>query len=58
MTEVNNWVKDNSPMEWEASGPIRVHRHVSDPGEGVKGKICVVNTGQTDYELERSLQII
>ena len=24
-------------QEWEASGPTRVHRHVSDPGEGVKG---------------------
>ena len=24
--------------EWEASGPNRVHRHVSDPGEGVKGE--------------------
>ena len=25
-------------QDWEASGPIRVHRHVSVPGEGVKGK--------------------
>ena len=24
--------------EWEASGPTRVHRHVPDPGEGVKGE--------------------
>ena len=25
-------------QEWEASGPTRVHRHVSDPGEGVQGE--------------------
>ena len=25
-------------QEWEASGHIRVHRHVSDPGKGVKGE--------------------
>ena len=25
-------------QEWEASGPTRVHRYVSDPGEGVKGQ--------------------
>ena len=25
-------------QEWEASGPTRVHRHVPDPGEGVKGE--------------------
>ena len=24
--------------EWEASGPTRVHPHVSDPGEGFKGE--------------------
>ena len=25
-------------QEWEASGPTRVDRYVSDPGEGVKGE--------------------
>ena len=25
-------------QEWEAPGPTLVHRHVSDPGEGVKGE--------------------
>ena len=25
-------------QEWKASGPTRVHSHVSDPGEGVKGE--------------------
>ena len=25
-----------SQQDWEAIGPTRVHRHVSDPGEGVK----------------------
>ena len=24
-------------QEWEAPGLTRVHRHMSDPGEGVKG---------------------
>ena len=28
--------KDAWKHEWEASRPTRVHRHVSDPGEGVK----------------------
>ena len=27
-----------SKQRWEASGPTRVHRYVSDPGEGVKGE--------------------
>ena len=25
-------------QKWEASGPTRVHRYISDPGEGVKGE--------------------
>ena len=25
-------------QKWEASGPTRVHRHVSDPGVGIKGE--------------------
>ena len=31
-------VSTGCKQEWEAHGPTRVHRHVSDPGEGVKGK--------------------
>ena len=32
---------DDTLKEWEASEPARVHRHVSDPGEGGKGEdIC------------------
>ena len=30
------WIAAAWKQEWEASGPTRVHRHVSDPGEGVK----------------------
>ena len=30
--------KDAWKQEWEASGLTRLHRHVSDPGEGVKGE--------------------
>ena len=30
--------KDTWKQEWETSGPTRVHRYVSDPGEGVKGE--------------------
>ena len=32
------WIAATWKQEWEASGPTRVHRHVSDPGEGVKGE--------------------
>ena len=32
------WIAATWKQEWEASGPNRVHRHVSDPGEGVKGE--------------------
>ena len=28
------WIAETWKQEWEASGPTRVHRHVSDPGEG------------------------
>ena len=30
------WVAATWKQEWEASGSTRVHRYVSDPGEGVK----------------------
>ena len=32
------WIAVAWKQNWEASGPTRVHRHVSDPGEGVKGE--------------------
>ena len=32
------WIGATWKQEWEASGPTRVHRYVSDPGEGVKGE--------------------
>ena len=32
------WIAATWKQEWEASGPTRVHRHVSDPGEGAKGE--------------------
>ena len=32
------WIAATWKQEWEASGPTRVYRHVSDPGEGVKGE--------------------
>ena len=32
------WIAATWKQEWEASGPTRAHRHVSDPGEGVKGE--------------------
>ena len=32
------WIAETLKQEWEASGPTRVHRYVSDPGEGVKGE--------------------
>ena len=32
------WIAATWKQEWEASGPTRVHRHVPDPGEGVKGE--------------------
>ena len=31
------WIAATWKQEWEASGPTRVHRYVSEPGEGVKG---------------------
>ena len=31
------WIATTYKQECEASGPTRVHRHISDPGEGVKG---------------------
>ena len=33
-----SWIAATWKQECEASGPTRVHRHVSDPGEGVKGE--------------------
>ena len=32
------WIAATWKQEWEASGPTQVHRHVSYPGEGVKGE--------------------
>ena len=32
------WIAATWKQEWDASGSTRVHRHVSDPGEGVKGE--------------------
>ena len=32
------WLAATWKQAWEASGPTRVHYHVSDPGEGVKGE--------------------
>ena len=32
------WIAATWKQEWEASGPSLVHRHISDPGEGVKGE--------------------
>ena len=32
------WIAERWKQEWETSGPTRVHRHVSDTGEGVKGE--------------------
>ena len=31
------WLAAMWKEECEASGPTRIHRHVSDPGEGAKG---------------------
>ena len=32
------WIAATWKQEWEASGPTRLHQHVSDPGEGFKGE--------------------
>ena len=32
------WIAARWKQEWEASGPTRVYRHVSNPAEGVKGE--------------------
>ena len=32
------YIAETWKQEWEASGSTRVHIHVSDPGEGVKGE--------------------
>ena len=32
------WIAATGKQEWEASGPTRLQRHVSDPGEGVIGR--------------------
>ena len=32
------WLAATWKQEWESSGPTQVHRHISDPGEGVKGE--------------------
>ena len=32
------WIAATWKQEWEAPGPTRVHRYVSDPGTGVKGE--------------------
>ena len=32
------WIAATCTQEWEASGPTRVHRHISDPGKVVKGE--------------------
>ena len=34
----DTWIAATWKQEWEASGPTRVHRHIPDPGEGVKGE--------------------
>ena len=34
----DSWIAATWKQEWEESGPTRVHRHVSDPIEGVKGE--------------------
>ena len=33
----DTWIAATWKQEWETCGPTRVHRHISDPGEGVKG---------------------
>ena len=40
----DSWLAAAWKQEWEASEPTRVHRHVSDPGEGVKGEDLSQNT--------------
>ena len=37
------WIATFWKQEWEEFGPTRVHRHISEPREGVKGEICVEN---------------
>ena len=32
------WIAATWKQQWEASGLTRVHRHVPDPREGVKGE--------------------
>ena len=32
------WIAAAWKQEWYAPGPTRVHRHISDTGEGVKGE--------------------
>ena len=32
------WIVAVWKQEWEASGPTRVHRQVSNPGDGFKGE--------------------
>ena len=44
------WIEGAWKQEWEASGRTRVHHHVSDPGEGVKGE-DLSTKHWTDYEL-------
>ena len=48
------WIVATWKQEWEAPGPTRVHRHVSDPGEGVKGdalsrKHCTTLNGLSNW---------
>ena len=32
------WIAAARKQEWEACAPTRVHRHLSDPGKGIKGE--------------------
>ena len=42
------WIAATWKQEWEASGPVRVHRHVSEPVsrfQRVCGFACVIRSG-------------
>ena len=54
------WIEATWKHEWEASEPTRVHRHVSDPGEGIKGEDLSRKQWMTKQTANwgRSLQII
>ena len=43
------WIAATWKQEWEASGPTRVHRYVSDPGEDVNGEnSCPIHRPQSE----------